>query len=172
MNKNREDIVKQAWKQAPPPPVSAQEWEAVWDRVVGTLPLPSAPRPRRAWLPALGYAVVFLAGVGVGVWGAFLAGPAVGPSPSSVEQPAVIEGDKGMSDRGGPALATLSGPSVSEGIDIEMLGLQDVKVETVEGATPGIKQYRMTAVTPRGVKVVWNYPAEEPETSSSNGGQS
>jgi len=172
MKEKNSELLKQAWKEAPPPSVLPGEWETIWSRLVGSPNrLPVSRSPRR-WLQAAAFAVVFLAGVGFGLWGGWLVRPAVGPSSSSVEQPTILEGGSQIPGKGTATLAALSSTSIPEGIDIEMLGLRDVRMEAVEEPGQEGRRYRMTAFTPRGIKIVWNYPADEPETHSLNGGQS
>jgi len=155
-----EKFLKETFQNSAPPAVSPGEWEAVWSDVAASHPRTRKPRLRLAG--ALAFAATFFFGVGFGLWASVQFKPSSPPPSPGASAPAA-ESDR-SSDEVQPTLA-----SQEDGMDL--FGLKNVQIETLGPSVMGLKRYRLTAQTPRGIPVVWNYYGGQP-TLTSEGGRS
>lgn len=157
MNQDRRDPIREAWDETPPPEISPEEWDRVWDDMVRSLTQGAGAARRPARFRWLAYAATLLLGVGIGATGAGLALSKDGSLPTDVV-PSV-----------GTPSSKSAEPSESEGV--ELWGLRNVRVKTLEPSDQGTRRYRLEGETARGIKVVYVYPAEVPGKPSQRGDQ-
>lgn len=160
MNRHEEDLISQWMNRAHPPEVAPGEWNSIYRGILLNAARSAESRTHRP-LALLRWAVAaaFVAGVGLGLL--------LSRSPvSSSLQPL----EKGSVDRTNlpieelpivplPEFEPVLAASQPEGPD--MFGLKNVRIEAQSPIIMGARYCQISAETPRGIKVVWNYVAQE-----------
>ncbi len=160
MNRHEDDTISQWMNRTHPPEVAPEEWDSIYRGILLSAARAGERKHRRS-STVLRWAVAasFLVGVALGIL--------LSRAPASSVQPV---DNKGTVDRtslpweGSSIVPTgdfepMMASSEPEGVD--MFGLKNVRIESQSPEIMGARFCQMSGETPRGVKVVWNYIAQE-----------
>lgn len=159
MKKDKHDPLKKLWDDSPVPDIAEKEWEEVWSGIHRRLKVPRTTSTRPGWLQGLSYAAVLIIGIFIGLYGQNMT-PQDMPEAHAPGINTEIPDPKATDPEGTSGGVLPVEVKSDEGI--AFLGLKDVDIQTTGQTEEGLKEYRLTAYTPRGVKIVWDYSDLKP----------
>lgn len=159
-----QDRIRKGFKNLEPPDVAPAEWEKVWSGIARRSALPLIAGGRSVVWKRWAFAAVFLIGLAVGFY--------IGRTRDVHRSPVQTVDERGIPVDARQPVPTLTGlepESSPEGMDL--FGLRNVKVERFDSGDSDGLQYQVSGYTPRGLRVVWNYPLSQVEGENILGGQ-
>ena len=147
---NENDKIKEAFRNTEPPLVQNHEWENIWQNTVYSLAKSKVqPVKKNILRQGFAYAAIFILGIGIGILGSrFSSTSDTNSINNDISKPVNIE--QSVKEDNTPVVK-------SKGF--EFCGLENVEIEPITKPESNTLEYRLTANTPRGIKVVMDYPA-------------